>query len=73
MHCPLEKGKLEIVKDIALPKEIPPVRTSRPGIVLDRLRLMTMQGRYTVTADVLTKDDEKITCLEAAITFDIRR
>ncbi|WEW59550.1 Phosphatidylglycerol/phosphatidylinositol transfer protein [Emydomyces testavorans] len=29
-------------------------------------------GHYTVTADVISKDDEKITCLQAAVTFEFR-
>jgi hypothetical protein len=28
-----------------------------------------MQGRYTVLADVFTKDGEKITCLTATVAF----
>ncbi|KAI1932259.1 Phosphatidylglycerol/phosphatidylinositol transfer protein [Ophidiomyces ophidiicola] len=28
-------------------------------------------GKYTVNADVITKDGEKVTCLEAAVTFDL--
>lgn len=27
------------------------------------------QGKYTVLADVYTKDDEKITCLKAQVQF----
>ncbi|KMU84167.1 phosphatidylglycerol/phosphatidylinositol transfer protein [Coccidioides immitis H538.4] len=30
-------------------------------------------GTYTVNADVLTKDDEKVTCLHAAVTFEFGR
>lgn len=28
------------------------------------------QGKYTVEADVYTKDDEPITCLKATVTFN---
>lgn len=28
-----------------------------------------LQGKYTVLADVFTKDDEHITCLTAAVSF----
>lgn len=28
-----------------------------------------MQGKYTVLADVFTKDNDKITCLTATIQF----
>ncbi|PGH27968.1 hypothetical protein AJ80_00222 [Polytolypa hystricis UAMH7299] len=54
LECPLEKGKLSLVKEVDLPKEIPP-------------------GKYTVLADVYTKEKEKITCLEAMVVFDIKR
>ncbi|KAB2580454.1 Phosphatidylglycerol/phosphatidylinositol transfer protein [Lasiodiplodia hormozganensis] len=50
LECPLEKGDLELTKDVDLPKEIPP-------------------GKYTVLADVFTKDSKKITCLTATVQF----
>ncbi|KAI9732661.1 MAG: Phosphatidylglycerol/phosphatidylinositol transfer protein [Cirrosporium novae-zelandiae] len=50
LKCPIKKGPMEIVKEVELPKEIPP-------------------GKYTVLADVYTKDDKKITCLTATVTF----
>ena len=31
--------------------------------------LMDTQGHYTVSADALTKDGKKITCLSASVTF----
>lgn len=31
--------------------------------------MLLFQGKYTVLADVYTKDDEKITCLQATVTF----
>lgn len=53
LECPIEKGKVSIIKSVDLPKEIPP-------------------GRYTVQADVYSKDDEHITCLTATVTFGRR-
>ncbi|KAK3306585.1 ML domain-containing protein [Chaetomium strumarium] len=50
LDCPIEKGKISVIKTVDLPKEIPP-------------------GKYTVNADVYTKDDEHITCLTATVTF----
>ncbi|KAL2267462.1 hypothetical protein VTJ83DRAFT_4739 [Remersonia thermophila] len=50
LQCPIEKGKITIVKEVELPKEIPP-------------------GKYTVQADVYSKDDEHITCLTAVVWF----
>ncbi|KAF2805497.1 uncharacterized protein BDZ99DRAFT_466488 [Mytilinidion resinicola] len=50
LECPLDKGKLVLLKDVDLPKEIPP-------------------GKYTVLADVFTKDNDKITCLTAQVSF----
>ncbi|KAL1959736.1 hypothetical protein VTO42DRAFT_1322 [Malbranchea cinnamomea] len=54
MHCPLEKGKMALTKEVDIPKEVPP-------------------GKYTVLADVYTKDGETVTCLEASVVFNIRR
>lgn len=31
--------------------------------------LMIVQGKYTVLADVYTKDDVQITCLTATVSF----
>ncbi|KAK4112113.1 hypothetical protein N656DRAFT_732195 [Canariomyces notabilis] len=50
LDCPIEKGKISVIKSIDLPKEIPP-------------------GKYTVEADVFSKDDEHITCLTATVVF----
>lgn len=50
LECPLDKGDMELTKDVDIPKEIPP-------------------GKYTVLADVYTKDGDKITCLTASIAF----
>ena len=33
--------------------------------------LTLMQGKYTVEADVYTKDDKPITCLTATVSFTI--
>jgi len=52
LSCPIQKGKISIIKDVELPKEIPP-------------------GKYTVQADAYTVDKEKLTCLEAEVTFHI--
>ncbi|KAE8147442.1 ML domain-containing protein [Aspergillus avenaceus] len=46
LKCPLNKGDMALVKQVDLPKQIPP-------------------GKYSVHADVYTKDDVRITCLEA--------
>ncbi|KAL1648389.1 Phosphatidylglycerol/phosphatidylinositol transfer protein [Diplodia intermedia] len=50
LECPLEKGDLNLTKDVELPNQIPP-------------------GKYTVLADVFTKDNAKITCLTASVQF----
>ncbi|KAM7202036.1 Phosphatidylglycerol/phosphatidylinositol transfer protein [Rhypophila sp. PSN 637] len=50
LECPIKKGPIAIIKEVELPKEIPP-------------------GKYTVLADVYTKEGEHITCLTAAVTF----
>jgi len=34
LECPIEKGKISIIKEVELPKEIPPVR--RPRLPLAR-------------------------------------
>ncbi len=39
------------------------------GVVLEWLLTLQEQGKYTVNADVYTKDDEHITCLTATVTF----
>jgi hypothetical protein len=70
LECPIEKGKIAITKEVELPKEIPPVRrpaaTLRSDPVANKLPL---QGKYTVQADVFTKDDDHITCLTATVFF----
>ncbi|KAF3922943.1 hypothetical protein ABW20_dc0101541 [Dactylellina cionopaga] len=50
VHCPIEKGPLNIIKDQDLPSQIPP-------------------GKFVVTANLFTKDDRRITCLHAEVTF----
>ncbi|EME38243.1 hypothetical protein DOTSEDRAFT_75719 [Dothistroma septosporum NZE10] len=50
LECPLKKGEIELVKEVDLPKEIPP-------------------GKYTVEADVVTKGEDKVTCLKATVQF----
>lgn len=69
--CPLE-GKKNIRKEVDIPKEVPPVclhisQHSFPFV----LRLMHSQGTYTVLADVYSKDNKRITCLEASVHFGL--
>lgn len=72
LECPIEKGKISITKDVDLPKEIPPVRQLPLFTRWEVTRLTRTQGKYTVQADVYTKDDKHITCLTATVTFDRR-
>ncbi|KAB8648495.1 hypothetical protein FH972_026151 [Carpinus fangiana] len=53
-ECPLEKGPLEIKKDVNLPNEIPPGTYT---VIAD------------VFQEVEGKDPETITCFEATVTF----
>jgi hypothetical protein len=74
LECPIEKGKLSITKSVDLPKEIPPVRLVSPPFFLDALlKTRDSQGRYTVVADVYTKDHKKITCITAQVQFGGRK
>lgn len=50
IECPIGKGYMEIVKEVDIPRQVPP-------------------GKYTVLADVNTKDKRSITCLEATVVF----
>ena len=74
--CPL-KGDQEIRKEVDIPKEIPPVWThSHPSQVYPLLALWdqasnVLQGTYTVLADVYSKDNKRITCLEATTHFGL--
>jgi hypothetical protein len=79
LECPVEKGELNIEKVVSLPGEIPPVSI---GYWLLALLLAftqatqayadkRLQGKYTVVADVYTKDDEPITCLKATVVFSM--
>jgi len=81
LHCPIEKGKTSIMKQVALPAEIPPVskpcrprgegaHLEVPDLSVTEL-LQTCQGKYTVLADVYTKSKERITCLESTIFFHV--
>jgi hypothetical protein len=72
LDCPIEKGKISIIKSVDLPKEIPPVWLplvfcwcGRKDHDADKQK----QGKYTVQADVYSKDDEHITCLTATVFF----
>ena len=42
MHCPLEEGKMTLLKDVDLPKEIPPVSNSHVGSCAARLYATTV-------------------------------
>ena len=50
LKCPLKKGKMELTRQVKIPKQVP-------------------QGKYTVMADVLTKDGEEVTCLKGVVHF----
>lgn len=85
LKCPIEAGDLDLSKMVALPKEIPPVRLCPvhfarnfhyfgDGCIYLRRRRSNActndrQGKYTVLANVLTKDQDTITCLEATVAF----
>jgi len=51
LECPLEEGPTTFMKEVSLPRQIPP-------------------GKYTVLADVTSKDGNKITCLTAQVWFN---
>ena len=38
-------------------------------MLYDTTMLIYAQGKYTVLADVISADDEKITCLTATVVF----
>lgn len=44
---------------------------SRSRLATLGTRLTTPQGKYAVHAEVLTKDDKPITCLDATVTFGV--
>ena len=71
LTCPIKKGKTTIVKDVELPKEIPPVSTHLIPSTLVYHILMIVKGTYTVFADAYTArpESKKIICLEATVTF----
>ncbi|RDW90818.1 ML domain-containing protein [Aspergillus mulundensis] len=68
LQCPLEEGEMVLTKQVDLPKQIPSVciiifpDAEEP---LSNLARVKQQGRYTVHADVYTKDNNRITCLDA--------
>lgn len=67
--CTVKKGPHVIMKEIEIPKEIPPV--SSINVVWHCIHMAnTRQGKYSVNAAAFTKDDEKITCLDAVVHFD---
>lgn len=68
LECPVDKGKITIVKDVDLPKEIPPAST-RLSLFFSLFTNSLHQGTYTVFADAYTKDKEHIICLEATVMF----
>ncbi|OJJ76427.1 hypothetical protein ASPBRDRAFT_408894 [Aspergillus brasiliensis CBS 101740] len=68
LECPLEKGRMSLTKQVELPRQIPPVRGFLWYTAIDveiNQVIINQQGRYTVHADVYTKDDKHVTCLEA--------
>lgn len=69
MECPIEEGLLSITKTVSLPAEIPPVSPNIPAWRRPAAADMTLQGKYTVKADVYTADDKPITCLTATVVF----
>lgn len=69
LECPLDEGTLAISKDVDLPKEIPPVRSPLAQPTTQSPLLTYIQGKYTVLADVFTKDKDRITCLTAEVSF----
>ena len=69
LKCPIEKGHLSVTKSVDIPHQVPPVSPPRPGSPLRGTRLTRPQGKYAVHAEVLTKDDKPITCLDATVTF----
>lgn len=71
-ECPIEAGLLTFEKSVDLPEQIPNVRRSNAIAARRRNRHLltaTPQGKYTVLADVYTKDDKPITCLTATVVF----
>lgn len=70
LECPIEKGIIAITKSVDLPKEIPPV-SGYVTISMSFKFVLTCfpKGKYTVNADVFTKDDKHITCLTAQVVF----
>lgn len=69
MKCPLKAGEMTLTKDVELPNQIPPVRASLLWQWILAADTDYEQGKYTVTANVLTTDDENITCLKAEVAF----
>ena len=67
-ECPLSGAKL-IKKEVDIPKEVPPVRYNQTHKYMQALIHLNSKGTYHVLADVYTKDDEEITCLEATVHF----
>lgn len=70
LECPIDSGDLTLTKTVELPKEIPNVRKHcRTHLFMTHLANHRAQGKYTVLADVYTKDDKPITCLTATVVF----
>ncbi|POS78553.1 ML domain-containing protein [Diaporthe helianthi] len=69
LECPIDSGNLTLTKTVELPKEIPNVRKLTSLFVRDVSANLRAQGKYTVLADVYTKDDKPITCLTATVVF----
>lgn len=63
LKCPLKKGKMVLTKEVDLPKQIPPVRQCLCSLDIGHANVE--QGKYSVLADVYTKDQRQVTCLKA--------
>ena len=64
LECPLEKGDMVLEKQVDLPNQIPPVRSLHAKNINQKLTF-TLQGKYSVLADVYTKDQRQVTCLKS--------
>jgi len=71
LECPIKKGEVKIQKVVELPSQIPPVHFPTPNFI--EWRLICVKGKYQVTANVFTANDELITCLTATVFFKVVR
>lgn len=67
LHCPLKEGEITFQKKVDIPREIPPVCSPLPIIltICQANGWNPFQGKYAATADAYTKDNQKITCIQA--------